>query len=308
MDRIEQLHIFARVAHSGSFTQAADQLGLPRATVSLAVQQLESRLGTRLLARTTRRVALTQDGQALLERAQALVADMQELEQQFRPQGGALSGRLRVDMPSRIARRLVAPALPGFFALHPGVEVELGSSDRAVDLVQEGVDLALRVGTPPASSLVARPLGQLRMVNCASPDYLARCGTPRSPQDLARHQAVNYASPTSGRVEPWEWQQAGQVHTLALPGSVAVNNAETYIACCLAGLGLIQVPAFDVREHLQSAELVEVLPDWPAPAMPMQLLYPHRRHLSRRLQAFSQWLAEVLAPCWEAGDPSRGLG
>ena len=308
MDRIEQLHIFARVAHSGSFTLAADQLGLPRATVSLAVQQLESRLGTRLLARTTRRVALTQDGQALLERAQALVADMQELEQQFRPQGGALSGRLRVDMPSRIARRLVAPALPGFFALHPGVEVELGSSDRAVDLVQEGVDLALRVGTPPASSLVARPLGQLRMVNCASPDYLARCGTPRSPQDLARHQAVNYASPTSGRVEPWEWQQAGQVHTLALPGSVAVNNAETYIACCLAGLGLIQVPAFDVREHLQSAELVEVLPDWPAPAMPMQLLYPHRRHLSRRLQVFSQWLAEVLAPCWEAGDPSRGLG
>ncbi|MBX3699807.1 MAG: LysR family transcriptional regulator [Dokdonella sp.] len=308
MDRIEQLHIFARVAHSGSFTQAADQLGLPRATVSLAVQQLESRLGTRLLARTTRRVALTQDGQALLERAQALVADMQELEQQFRPQGGALSGRLRVDMPSRIARRLVAPALPGFFALHPGVEVELGSSDRAVDLVQEGVDLALRVGTPPASSLVARPLGQLRMVNCASPDYLARCGTPRSPQDLARHQAVNYASPTSGRVEPWEWQQAGQVHTLVLPGSVAVNNAETYIACCLAGLGLIQVPAFDVREHLQSAELVEVLPDWPAPAMPMQLLYPHRRHLSRRLQVFSQWLAEVLAPCWEAGDPSRGLG
>ena len=308
MDRIEQLHIFARVAHSGSFTQAADQLGLPRATVSLAVQQLESRLGTRLLARTTRRVALTQDGQALLERAQALVADMQELEQQFRPQGGALSGRLRVDMPSRIARRLVAPALPGFFALHPGVEVELGSSDRAVDLVQEGVDLALRVGTPPASSLVARPLGQLRMVNCASPDYLARCGTPRSPQDLARHQAVNYASPTSGRVEPWEWQQAGQVHTLVLPGSVAVNNAETYIACCLAGLGLIQVPAFDVREHLQSAELVEVLPDWPAPAMPMQLLYPHRRHLSRRLQVFSQWLAEVLAPCWEAGDPSRELG
>ena len=298
MDRIDQLRIFARVAHSGSFTQAADQLGLPRATVSLAVQQLEARLGTRLLARTTRRVGLTQDGQTLLERAQALVADMQELEQQFRPQGGALTGRLRVDMPSRIARRLVAPALPGFFALHPGVELELGSSDRAVDLVQEGVDLALRVGTPPASSLVARPLGLLRMVGCASPDYLARNGTPRSPQDLAQHRAVNYASPSSGRVAPWEWQQAGLTQTLAMAGSVTVNNAETYIACCLAGLGLIQVPAYDVRAHLERGELVEVLPDWPAPAMPMQLLYPHRRQLSRRVQAFSQWLGEVLAPCW----------
>jgi len=298
MDRIEQLHIFARVAHSGSFTQAADQLGLPRATVSLAVQQLEARLGARLLARTTRRVGLTQDGQALLERAQALVADMQELEQQFRSQGGALGGRLRVDLPSRIARRLVAPALPAFFALHPGVEVELGSSDRAVDLVQEGVDLALRVGTPPASSLVARPLGVLRMVSCASPAYLARHGTPQSPQDLAQHRAVHYASPTSGRVAPWEWQQAGQVHTLAMAGAVTANNAETYIACGLAGLGLIQVPAYDVREHLERGELVAVLQAWPAPAMPLQLLYPHRRQLSRRLQVFSQWLAEVLAPCW----------
>lgn len=305
MDRIEQLRIFARVAHSGSFTLAADQLGLPRATVSLAVQQLEARLGARLLARTTRRVGLTQDGQALLERAQALVADMQELEQQFRPQGGALGGRLRVDMPSRIARRLVAPALPLFFVRHPGVEVELGSSDRTVDLVQEGVDLALRVGTPPASSLVARPLGELRMVSCASPAYLARCGRLQSPQDLAKHQAVNYASPTSGRVALWEWQQAGQVRQLPMAGSVTVNNAETYIACCLAGLGLIQIPFYDVREHLASGELVEVLKDWPVPTMPMQLLYPHRRHLSRRLQAFSQWLAEVLAPCWAAGDASQ---
>lgn len=305
MDRIEQLRIFARVAHSGSFTLAADQLGLPRATVSLAVQQLEARLGARLLARTTRRVGLTRDGQALLERAQALVADMQELEQQFRPQGGALGGRLRVDMPSRIARRLVAPALPLFFVRHPGVEVELGSSDRTVDLVQEGVDLALRVGTPPASSLVARPLGELRMVSCASPAYLARCGRLQSPQDLAKHQAVNYASPTSGRVALWEWQQAGQVRQLPMAGSVTVNNAETYIACCLAGLGLIQIPFYDVREHLASGELVEVLKDWPVPTMPMQLLYPHRRHLSRRLQAFSQWLAEVLAPCWAAGDASQ---
>lgn len=294
MDRIDQLRIFIRVAQSGGFTLAAEQLGLPRPTVSLAIQQLEARLGTRLFSRTTRRVGLTQDGESLLERAIALVADAEELGQQFRPR--ALHGRLRVDMPSRIARRLVAPALPGFFARHPGIELELGSSDRALDLVHEGIDCALRVGELPASSLVARPLGPMRLINCASPAYLARHGRPSSVADLGGHVAIKYASPSSGRVAPWQWREAGQVHALALGGPLAVNNAETYIACCLAGLGLIQIPAFDVREHLLAGELVEVLAEWPPPAMPVSVLYPHRRQLSRRVRAFSDWLAEVLAP------------
>ncbi|MBP7568209.1 MAG: LysR family transcriptional regulator [Burkholderiaceae bacterium] len=287
MDRIDQLRIFIRVAQSGGFTVAADQLRLPRPTVSLAVQQLEARLGVRLFNRTTRRVSVTPDGQALLEGALALVADSEELEQQFRPQAQSLQGRLRVDLPSRIARRHVAPALPDFFARHPGIELELGSSDRAVDLVHEGIDCALRVGGMAASSLVARPLGVLRLVNCASPDYLARHGVPREPRDLPLHLAVQYASPSSGRVAPWEWMADGQLHTVSLPARVTANNAETYIACCLAGMGLIQVPAFDVREHLAAGELVEVMPAWPAPAMPVQIVYPHRRHLPRRVQVIS---------------------
>lgn len=299
MDRIDQLRIFIRVAHSGGFTLAADQLGVPRPTVSLAIQQLESRLGVRVFNRTTRRVSLTQDGEALLDRAIALVADSEELEQQFRPQDATLSGRLRVDMPSRIARRLVAPALPTFFARHPGVTVELGSSDRAIDLVHEGIDCALRVGEMSSSSLVARPLGALRMIHCASPSYLAQHGVPQSPEDLSRHHAINYASPTSGRIAPWEWLQDGTLQTRQMNGLVAVNNAETYIACCLAGLGLIQIPAFDVQEHLAAGELVELLQAWPVPSMPVQFVYPHRRHLSRRMQAFSEWLADVLAPCLE---------
>lgn len=297
MDRIDQLRIFIRVAHSGGFTLAADQLGVPRPTVSLAIQQLESRLGARVFNRTTRRVSLTQDGEALLDRAIALVADSEELEQQFRPQGATLSGRLRVDMPSRIARRLVAPALPTFFARHPGITVELGSSDRAIDLVHEGIDCALRVGEMSSSSLVARPLGVLRMIHCASPAYLAQHGVPQSPEDLGQHHAVNYASPTSGRIAPWEWLKDGTLQTTQMEGLVAVNNAETYIACCLAGLGMIQIPAFDVQEHLAAGELVEVLQAWPVPSMPVQLVYPHRRHLSRRMQAFGEWVAEVLAPC-----------
>ncbi|WP_050469387.1 LysR family transcriptional regulator [Herbaspirillum chlorophenolicum] len=299
MDRIDQLRIFIRVAQSGGFSVAANQLGLPRPTVSLAVQQLESRLGTRLFSRTTRRVSLTLDGETLLERAMVLVADSEELEQQFRPSGQALQGRLRVDLPSRIARRQVAPALPEFFARYPGIEVDLGSSDRAIDLVLEGIDCALRVGELEASSLVARPLGTLRLINCASPAYLARQGALATPADLSGHMAVNYASPSSGRAAPWEWLEDGRLQSLAMPARVSANNAETYIACCLAGLGLIQIPAFDVKEHLESGELVEVLMDWPAPSMPVQIVYPHRRHLSRRVQVFSEWLAEVMHACLE---------
>lgn len=296
MDLVDQLRVFLRVADSGGFTAAADQLDLPRPTVSLAVQQLEERLGVRLLHRTTRRVGLTLDGQALQERARVLVADTEELVQQFRQPGGAQGGRLRVDLPSRIARRLVAPSLPQFFERHPAIELELGSSDRAVDLVQEGIDCALRVGELPASSLVARPLGRIALIHCASPAYLARHGTPSGPADLAGHRAVNYASPSSGHVAAWEWLEEGQLHSRPMQATVTVNNAETYIACCLAGLGLIQIPAFDVREHLAAGELVAVLTDWPPPDMPVQLVYPHRRHLSRRVQTFGDWLASVLAP------------
>ena len=295
MDRIDLLQVFVRVAETGSFTRAADRLGLPRASVSTAVQQLETRLGSRLLHRTTRRVGLTPDGEVMLERARALVADMEDMEQQFLPARGQVSGRLKVDVPSRIARRLIAPALPDFFALHPAIELELGSSDRAVDLVLEGIDCALRVGPLANSSLVARPLGHFTLINCASPAYLQRHGTPRTPADLPEHVAVNYASPTSGRAAPWEWLRDGETSTLRMRSQVAANNAETYIACALAGLGLIQIPAYDVREHLAAGELVEVLPDARAEPLPVQLVYPHRRNLSRRMQAFVGWLETVLA-------------
>jgi DNA-binding transcriptional LysR family regulator len=295
MDRIDLLQVFVRVAEAGSFTRAADRLGLPRATISTAVQQLETRLGSRLLHRTTRRVGLTPDGEVMLERARALVADMEDMEQQFLPAHGQVSGRLKVDVPSRIARRLIAPALPGFFERHPAIELELGSSDRAVDLVLEGVDCALRVGPLASSSLVARPLGHFTLINCASPAYLARHGTPRTPVDLPQHMAVNYASPTSGRAAPWEWQRDGETASLRMRSQVAANNAETYIACALAGLGLIQIPAYDVREHLAAGELVEVLPDARAEPLPVQLVYPHRRNLSRRVQAFAGWLETLLS-------------
>ena len=295
MDRIDHIRIFLRVADTGSFTLAADQLGVPRASISLAVQQLEKRLGTRLLHRTTRRVSLAPDGELLLERARSLVADMEELEQQFQPTDHSAKGRLRVDVPSRIARRLVAPALPDFFARFPAMELELGSSDRLIDLVQEGVDCALRVGGLASTSLVARPLGSFDMVNCASPAYVAAHGAPHSPEALCSHWAVHYGA-GGGRPAVWEWRDGGATRQCAMQSRLAVNNVETYIASALAGLGLIQVPRYDVQHHLATGALVQVLPQARAADLPVHLVYPHRRHLSPRVQGFSRWIAALLAP------------
>lgn len=297
MDRTEQLRAFLRVAEMGSFTRAADVLDWPRATVSLAIQQLEGALGARLLHRTTRQVRLTQDGQMLLPRAQALVADIEGLEVLFQERREAVAGRLSVDVPSRVARRLIAPALPDWLHRHPRLDVVLGSSDRHIDLVAEGIDCALRFGELSDSSLVVRSLGRVAMVNCASPDYLACHGCPEQPEDLRTgHHMVGYGSPDSGREQAFDIAVQDQQREIVLPSRVLVNNAETYIACCLAGLGIIQVPRYDVSEALQQGRLVEVLPSWQAASMPVSLVYPHRRHRTSRIDAFAEWLAELLAP------------
>lgn len=296
MDRLDLLRLFLRIADTGSFTRAAEQLGLPRATVSIAVQQLEARLGVRLLHRTTRRVSLTPDGEALRDRAAALIEDMDALERQFRSGPDELHGRLRVDAPSRIARRLIVPAWPGFLARHPGIELELGAGDRLVDLVREGVDCALRVGPLVSSSLVARPLGAFDMINCASPAYLAQYGTPLTPDDLETHRVIDYGQPSGLRTANWDWLENGQSCSRRVTCALAVNHVETYIASALAGLGLIQVPQFDVREHLAAGELVEVMPDARPAPLPVHLVYPHRQHLPRRVQVFLDWIAALLAP------------
>ncbi|HEX2891063.1 LysR family transcriptional regulator [Vineibacter terrae] len=294
MDRIDLFRIFARVVDSASFTRAADTLGLPRSSVSAAVQDLETRVGARLLHRTTRRVAPTQDGIAFYERCQRLIADVEDTENLFRQTAVGPSGRLRTNVPGRIGRLIIAPALPAFLARYPDIDIELGVTDRAVNLVEDSVDCVLRVGPLTDSGLVARRIGELTLINVASPAYLARHGTPQAPADLGAHLAVNYASPSSGRTEAWEWVEDGAVRTLPMRGRVTANSAEAYIACCLAGIGLIQIPAYDVAGHLAAGELVEVMPAHRAAPLPMTLLYPHRQHLSRRLQVFADWLTGLL--------------
>ncbi|WP_234004408.1 LysR family transcriptional regulator [Chromobacterium vaccinii] len=288
------MRVFAAVVDCGGFTRAAQQLQLPRATVSSAVQQLEAQLGTRLLHRTTRRVQLTLDGGTFYERCQQLLADFDELESLFSQQSASPRGKLRIDVPGPIGRQVLAPALPAFFALYPDIELELGVTDRPVDLIQEGVDCVIRVGALAESRLVARRIGMLPQGNYASPDYLAAFGAPASPDALAGHRAVNYASPSTGKVFAWEYLQEGERRELALQSQVSVNQVESYIACALAGLGLIQLPRYDAEPHVAVGRLLEVLAGWPPPAMPVSVLYPHRRHLSRRVQVFVEWASALL--------------
>lgn len=294
MDRIDLFRTFTRVVECASFTRAADTLGVPRSSVSAAVQDLEIRVGARLLHRTTRRVSPTQDGAAFYERCLQLIADVEETENLFRQNTVGPTGRLRIDVPGRIGRLVIAPALPEFFARYPEIDIDLGITDRAVNLIEDSVDCVLRVGPLGDSGLIARPVGDLTLVNAASPGYLERHGMPSHPDDLAAHLAVNYASPSTGRVESWDWIENGEARARAMRGRVTVNSAEAYIACALAGLGLIQIPAYDVRHHIASGELVDVLPRHRAAPMPMTLLYPNRQHLSRRFQVFAEWLEGLL--------------
>ena len=294
MDRIDLFRIFARVVECASFTRAADTLGLPRSSVSSAVAELEQRVGARLLHRTTRKVSPTHDGAAFYERALRVVADVEEAETLFRHAAAEPSGRLRVDVPGRIGRLIIAPALPAFLDRYPQIDIDLGVTDSAINLIEDSADCVVRVGPLGDSGLIARPLGNLTLINVASPGYLARHGTPRTPDDLGAHWAVNYASPSTGRIEEWEWSEQGASRSIAMRGRVTVNSAEAYIACCLAGLGLIQIPAYDVKRHIDAGKLVELMPRHRAAPMPMTLLYPHRQHLSRRLQVFADWLTELL--------------
>lgn len=294
LDRIDLFRTFARVVDCASFTRAADTLGIPRSSVSAAIQELEGRVGARLLHRTTRSVTPTQDGLAFYERCLRLISDVEDTENLFRQNAVGPAGKLRVGVPGRIGRLIIAPALPDFLARYPEITIDLGITDRAVNMTEESVDCVLRVGPLADSGLIARQIGDLPLINAASPAYLKRHGVPRAPGDLASHLAVNYASPSNGRVEGWEWIENGHIRSLAMTGRVTVNSAEAYIACCLAGLGLIQIPAYDIRQHVAAGELVEVMPDYRAAPMPMTLLYPNRQHHARRLQVFADWLEEVL--------------
>jgi DNA-binding transcriptional LysR family regulator len=298
MQNLEPLLIFITVADMGSFTHAADSLGIQKGRVSTAVRKLEEDLGVRLLHRTTRNVQLTEDGRAFQARARDLLADVDALHSMFAGDRVALRGRLRVDLPTEMARTTIVPALPDFLAAHPELELEVSSTDRQVDLVQEGFDCVLRLGPIGDQTLIARSLGNLRVVNAASPTYLARYGVPRSVGDLKRqkHRTIHFETTLGARSYGWEYPDGERYATLQLPGALHVNSAQTYEAAALAGLGLIQAPLLGIGRYLESGALVEILPDFGRRSLPVSLVVAHRRNLSRRVRAFMKWIENVLAP------------
>ncbi len=291
MDRFQEMRIFVRIVERRSFTLAADDLQLPRATVTNAIKRLEMRLGTRLLERTTRVVAPTLDGQAYYERCLRLLGDLAEMEAVFTR--SEPSGLLRVNLQATLARHVVAPALPAFLARYPGIQLQIGEGDRLVDLVREGIDCVLRVGVLQDSSMVAQQVARLRQVTCASRAYLERHGRPHSLDDLAKHQAVHYLSSSTGRPYPLEFLVGGELRQLTPPASVSVTGADMYAASAIAGLGLVQAPRYRIEAELASGALEIVLPELPPPDLPVSVLYPQSRQLSPRVRVFVDWLKSI---------------
>lgn len=296
MDRLQAMQLFTRIVDLGSFSRAAEQLSLPRASATQIIKQLEAHLGVRLLQRTTRHVSPTLDGSAYYQRCVAILADIDETEASFSQAARHPQGRLKVDLPSSLGRIVVIPALPAFSERYPRITLDIGIGDRYIDLVRESVDCVVRLGELRESSLVARRLATLRQVTCASRAYVERCGVPATLAELDAHRAVDYVSASTGRQSPLEFVVGDRLETRSIPSNVAVNNGDAYLSACEAGLGLVQVPRYRVERELASGELVELLPDKPPPDLPLSVLYPHHRHLSPRVRVFVDWVAELLGP------------
>lgn len=293
MDYLQSLQLFTRIVEQGSFSQAASQLNLPRATATHAIKALEARLGVRLLERTTRHVRTTPDGQNFYQRCVHLLHELDDAEASLHQTSNNLQGLLRIDMHGTHASHIVLPSIGEFRTLHPGIELVISSGDRLVDLVQEGVDCVIRAGTPRDSTLVARPLARMPQVLCASPAYLQRMGTPQHPDELFQHQVVRFFSRTGNLDYPLELLVEGQVRRFPLDGWMSVCDAENYLAAALSGCGLIQLPRFHIEAELQSGQLIELLPDWRSPTMPLSALYPYHRQASLRVKAFIEWVSQL---------------
>jgi DNA-binding transcriptional LysR family regulator len=290
MDRFDAMRVFTRIVERRSFTRAAEDLGLPRSSVTDAVSGLEARLGVRLLQRTTRQVSPTLDGEAYYQRCVNLIADLEDAEGAFA--GARPSGLIRVDAHGTQARYFLLPGLPRFRRQYPDIRLHLSEIHQPLDMIRQGFDCILRAGELSDSPLIRRRLAMLDRGTFASPDYLGRFGTPRTPDDLEGHERVGLLSPDTGEITPLVFCAAGKVRQVTLPSSVTVTGAETNIASACLGLGLIQAPRYRLTSELANGALVEVLADFPPTPLPVHVLYSHTRQMSPRLRVFIDWMAE----------------
>ncbi|WP_050288193.1 LysR family transcriptional regulator [Yersinia intermedia] len=324
MDRIDAMRVFIRVAEQRSFTQTAQDLNLPRSTVTDAIKQLEKRLNVRLLQRTTRHVSPTLDGEAYYQRCLRIIADIEDAEMAFA--NASPRGLLRIDVQGTLARHFVLPQLPNFIEQYPDIELFISEGDRLVDLIREGIDGVLRVGNLQDSDMVARRVALLPQVTCAAPQYLQRQGIPLELDQLSGHQMVGFRSSATGSLMPLEfatdtpfntnkiWRtnetpsaevtieksyppSTAYSHTktqqVKLPTVLSVSGAESFVAAARLGLGIIQVPRYHIESDLTAGTLIEILPKYAPPPMPVSFLYPHNRQLSPRVRIFSDWLSQL---------------
>jgi LysR family transcriptional regulator for bpeEF and oprC len=294
MDRFEAMRAFTQVVESLSFTKAARQLNLHKASVSQQIHQLEDKLGTRLLERTTRSVAPTAEGVRYYRHACEILQQVDEAEAQLRKDSAAAAGHLRVDVPVAVGRMIFVPEVRAFLDRHPRLTLELGCTDRVVDLVQEGVDCALRGGELADSRLSARRIGNLRFVLCAAPRYIDEHGLPETPDDLPRHFRVGYLAASTGRLQPVRLLGAERKIEVDMPARFVTTDSGAVLSAGLDGLGLVHVSEFVASHHLASGALVRVLPRWRCPSLPMHLLTPTSRKRAARVQAFIDWAHALL--------------
>ena len=294
MDQIQAMRIFVRVVEAGTFTRAADSLSLPKATVTKHVQALEERLRVKLLNRTTRRVTVTPDGAAYYDRTVRLLTDLDDIEASMTNARANPRGRLRIDVGTSVAQLLIIPHLAEFHARYPDIQVDLGVSDRTVDLIGDNVDCVIRGGELSDQSLVARRIGNLEFITVAAPDYLERKGTPTHPLEIEeKHASVIYFSPQSGRHYPLEFRRGDESIDVTGPYQLSVNEANAYVTSIVAGLGIGQITSWQAQRHLANGTLVQLLPEWTQPLLPVYVVYPPNRHLSAKVRAFVDWAAEL---------------
>lgn len=298
MDRFDAMHAFARVVETRSFTKAAETLHMSKTTVTQLVQQLEARLRVKLLNRTTRKVNVTADGAAYYERVVRLLADMDDAETSLSSASAAPRGRLHVDVPSPLARTILIPALPAFHARYPEIQIDMGVSDRKVDLIGENVDCVVRGGVLTDPSLVARHVSDLALGVYATPDYLARAGTPSHPKALdddPGHRIVGYVWSRTGKTFPYAMHRGDEHVEVQGHYSFSFDDGNAYLAAGLAGLGILWLPTYLAHAHVTCGELVPLFEDWQLDPMPMYVAFPPNRRVSAKLRVFIDWVVELMA-------------
>lgn len=294
MDTLDAMRVFTEVAARASFTRAAEHMKLPRSTVTLAVQALETRLRVRLLQRTTRRVSLTPEGRAYLVRCENVLREIDAADSLLGAEQGPPRGTLRIEVPERFATLRIIPALPRFFETYPDLHIDLNASDRFADIVGQGIDCTVRVGALKDSSLTARRLGMMRLGNFVSREYAKRYGIPRSLTELAAHRTVGYVSSNGQRDTDFEWWDGARTRRIQMESQLAVASSQAYLSACLAGLGIIQAPLHDDEAEVKSGALVSILPKHVPPPMPVTILTAPGREMSPQVRVFVEWLTKEM--------------